>query len=105
MAIQKDSGEILLLIYNKYTNHKERYLKIRVTEILNETGLEELRLDRAIDYLKQKKLIETFYGGVHDMIVSLSAEGIDVVEDKNKFKKTFNFALKQPYVEFDWKDK
>lgn len=104
MTIQKDSGEILLLIYNKYINPKERFSHIRFSEILKETNWNESRLDRAIEYLKQKKFIETFFGGQMDFIVSPTSEGIDVIENKNnKFKRNFGFETGLPGLfKFSW---
>ena len=109
MGIQKDAGELLAYIYNRYTQDVNWTGR---ADIENETKWDKGRIDRAIKYLRDLNLISNIidYLGDHKSsspgfrIGGLTPQGIDIVEDKQKFKSTFGLEIGIPGVfKFSWK--
>ena len=108
MGIQKDAGELLAYIYNRYTQDENW---TRRTDIENESKWNTGRINRAIEYLGELDLIDImYYLGDHKSsspgfgIRGLTPQGIDIVEDKQKFKSTFGLEIGIPgVVKFSWK--
>jgi len=105
MKIQKDSGEILVYLYNKYVSRTPFF--VTHEELLNGTKWDKFRLERAVKYLDEKGLIKvTFFLGktVSFDITKLYPDAIDIVEDNKKFEKSFGFEVGIPGIfKFSWK--
>ncbi len=92
MGIREDAGKILLFVYKKYIN-EEYYLNTE--SIIKGTKLPAKRINSAITYLKDIGAIQItlFFGktdGVYNFeIDGLTPRGIDIVENKKKFKSIF----------------
>ena len=106
MGIQKDAGELLVYIYNQYTANNTW---IQSKDIIEETGWEAGRINRAIDYLKDLGLIKInlYIGnteGVYNFgIQGLTPSGIGIIENEEQFEKTFGFEIGIPGVlKFSW---
>jgi carbamoylphosphate synthase large subunit len=108
MGIQKDAGELLAYIYSRYTQDVNGTGR---ADIENESKWNTGRIDRAIKYLRELDLIDIMvYLGDHKSssygfrIGGLTPQGIDIVEDKQKFKSTFGLEIGIPSVfKFSWK--
>jgi len=103
MGIREDAGELLLFAYKKYI---EKHLE-ELTNLENfqkESGWERVRILNALEYLKDKNLVHVnkFMGGGF-IIFKVYPEGIDLVEDKQKFKNTFGFEINLGLFKFSWK--
>lgn len=98
MTIQEDAAMILALIYYKYINKLESQL-LSFEVITNNSDLErELnwdysRVKRAIVYLEDKKIIGVSRFSTNMQIDKLTPEGIEIIENKKKFKITFGIEL------------
>ena len=104
MGIQNDAGELLVYIYKKYT--EEEYLGINDSKLIEETKWDKPRIRRAINYLKERILIRaTFFLGGGFFVDKLYPDGIDIIEDKDKFKGTFGFTINLGLISFSWSDK
>ena len=103
MGIQKDAGELLLYFYDVYTK-KGVDMEVRHHEIMDMTKWEKTRLDIAIYYLVGRNLIAGIdgFGGFYS-VDKVLPDGIDIIENKNKFKRTFNFEVGVPGLfKFSW---
>jgi hypothetical protein len=105
MTIQKDAGEILLFIYEKYTGGVE-YLDAK--QIVDTTKWDAGRINRAIHYLNDLGSLKmNFYmgntNGVHNFgIMGLTPEGIQTVESKDHFKRNFGFTVNLGLFSYSW---
>jgi len=105
MGIQKDAGELLKYIYDKYAKGS---LEIATEDVITEIGWTSTRINNAIDYLGDLEVLEIeFYIGNIDgvknfYIHGLKPKGIDLIENKNKFKTTFGFEVGIPGLKFSW---
>jgi hypothetical protein len=110
MGIRADAGELLLFSYKEY-------LKKHVGELVNfqefqkETGWEEVRINNALEYLRDKNLVDVnrctskglkVFGGTDFKIMKVNPEGIDIIEDGQKFKNVFGFEIKLGLIKFSW---
>ncbi len=103
MGIQKDAGEILLFIYQKYI--EKHSITLANIEILNkETGWEKVRIKNAVQYLGHRKLVDIshFAGGGDFNIYGVYPNGVDIIENKQKFKNTFGFGINFGLINFSW---
>lgn len=92
MGIQNDAGKILKIIYQRYIEDERIEPEVLVTR----SGLDGREIDKAIKYLKDLGLIDIVhtmgnYEGVQNFVFKkLTPRGINIVENKQKFKETFN---------------
>ena len=87
MTVFDDGKELLLILYKQ---HKDWGNLPAYKELINKTGWDNKRLGIATEYLKGKQWIETIkMADGHYIIRKLTPSGIDVVEDKSKFKRHF----------------
>ncbi len=107
MSIQKDAGELLILFYNNKVSGKEHLQQRNIEEI---TQWDKDKITFALEYLIRKDLLD---GEVKKTLGSsktafillrdINPEGIDIVEDDNKFQKSFNFSVGIPGIfSFSW---
>ncbi|MBN1762105.1 MAG: hypothetical protein JW878_03355 [Methanomicrobia archaeon] len=105
MGVQKDAGELLKFMYDRYTQGSP---KIASQEIINETGWEANRINNAIDYLDGLGVLKITRvagntGGVKNVFINgLNPLGIDIIENKDKFTTTFGFEVGIPGFKFSW---
>ena len=68
-----------------------------------ESKWDEVRIKNAVEYLKDKGLvhINQFLGGGF-IIFKIYPDGIDIIEDKHKFKNTFGFEINLGLIKFSW---
>ena len=110
MTIQKDSGQILLFIYDSYVNNKP---KPNAQILLDETNWDGKRIDRAIRYLNDMNAVEIIftadnrmYGGLTRFILKkITPLGINMVENKPEFKRNFGFEVTlglNPSLKINW---
>ena len=96
MGIQKDAGEILLFMYDKYINDDE---KVNAEVLLDTTKWEGNRIDRAIKYLKDIGAIDIILtlgnvkGVQHFILKKITPLGINIVENQLEFKRNFGFEV------------
>ena len=64
MGIQKDAGEILIFIYEKYIENDLR--KLQSEQIVKETGWNIGRVRRAVKYLSDMGLVDVYYQDKYD---------------------------------------
>jgi len=109
MGIKEDAGELLAYFYNRYTENKSW---TNSEDVIEETKWESGKINRAIDYLKDLNLIKITLSigntnGVYNFgINGLTPFGIEIVENKSKFKSTFGFEIGIPgLIKFSWKKK
>ncbi len=99
MGIQKDAGELLKLCYDKYQKG-EALDRDMFKEI---SGWDSIRINNAVKYLFNLRLI---YGLTSDQgsfkITEVLPEGINIVENVNKFESTFGFKINLGVVSFSW---
>ncbi len=102
MGIQKDAGEILAFLYTKYT--ETHYFQINKESLLDITKWDTTRLENAVAYLEDCILVEVHRSlGGHFFIHKIYPNGVNIIEDKSKFKKTFNFEIGVPGLfKFSW---
>jgi hypothetical protein len=109
MGIQKDAGEILALLYkDKIKGNGVKQGK----EIENETGWEKIRIHNALEYLIGKELIDgkSIKGMGSSLTIfvhnrGMTAYGIDIIEDQEKFKGTFGIGFDLGIFNFSWQSK
>jgi len=95
MGIQQDAGEILLYAYKSYIKDES----INANKLLETTGWEGNRIDRAIKYLKDLDAIQIIHtmrnvNGVQNFIFrSLTPIGINIIENKPEFERTFGLNV------------
>lgn len=105
MGIQNDAGELLAFIYKDKTEKSEI---CQVDRIASETGWDEARIFAGLQYLKDKGLIDAdSIGGfgirVMDFTINdITANGIDIIENRSEFKTTFGFEINLGLVKFSW---
>jgi len=105
MGIQKDAGEILLFMYDKYVND-DREANAEV--LLDTTKWEGNRIDRAIKYLKDMGAIDIILtlgnikGVQHFILKKITPSGINIVENKPEFKRNFGFEVNLALLKFSW---
>ncbi len=109
MGIQKDAGEILALLYKDKIESKG--VK-QGDEIQKETEWEKIRIENALEYLVGKGLVDgkpiktmgsNLVIFVHNK--GITSDGIDVIEDQEKFRGTFGFGFNLGIFNFSWKSK
>ena len=105
MGIQKDAGEILLFMYDKYVNDDE---KVNAEILLETTKWEGNRIDRAIKYLKDIGAIDIILtlgnvkGIQHFILKKITPLGINTVENQPEFKRNFNFTVNLGFIQYSW---
>lgn len=106
MGIQKDSGELLLFIYEKKTKGEEIPSR---RQIENKTGWNKDRVLNALQYLHGKNLIDgrqvKTLGTTkikEFSINDITPNGIDVIENEKEFAKTFNFKINLGVFSYSW---
>jgi len=86
MGIQKDAGELLFYAYQKYGEGK----LVSSEELQKDKKWEDVKMKNAFNYLKDRGLIEgIFFMGGNFLIRKIYPAGIDLAEDKDKFKEVF----------------
>lgn len=107
MGIKQDAGELLVFLYNKYIENSS--LKIDEIIVKEATKWDAGRINRAIDYLKDtdaikiKKFVGQTEGLINFIITDITNTGIDIIEDKVKFKRHFGIEVGVPGVfKFSW---
>ncbi len=104
MGIQKDAGEILLFIYEKYLQDET----VRPEKLLSETNWDGKRIDRAIKYLKDIGAVDIIlslgnFKGIQNFIIQgLTPIGINIIENQKEFKQTFGFEVNLGLIKFSW---
>ena len=105
MGIQKDAGEILIFMYDKYGNDDE---KVNAEVLLDTTKWEGNRIDRAIKYLKDIDAIDIILtlgnvkGVQHFILKKITPKGINIVENKPEFSRNFGFEVNLGLLKFSW---
>ena len=105
MGIQKDAGEILLFMYDRYVNDDS---KVNAEVLLDTTKWEGNRIDRAIKYLKDIGAIDIILtlsnvkGVQHFILKKITPLGINIVENKPEFKRNFGFEVNLGLLKFSW---
>ncbi len=106
MGIQKDAGELLTFIYEKKRVGAEMP---QTNDLMQTTKWDKNRVVFALQYLIEKELIHgkviRTVGStlpVIAAIVDITSNGIDVMEDVDKFKKNFNFTVNLGFVQYSW---
>jgi hypothetical protein len=107
MGIRKDAGEILIFVYNEYTQDAHKI--IVPTLVKNTTKWESKRINQAITYLEDLGAlkIDNYIGmveGVHNFrIRGMYPFGIHMIEEESEFKENFGFQIGVPGVfQFSW---
>jgi hypothetical protein len=107
MGVKKDAGELLIYFYQELVNNKRQ--NITPENVLNETKWDANKINHAFRYLKDLGLLKEMGGfgnfnRVDNFIVlGLSPEGINIIENKPKFKRSFSFEIGIPDVfKFSW---
>ena len=101
VGIQRDAGEVLAYIYNRYTAN-EKDFPMPDFKIIGEIKWDTGRIKRTVDYLDGKKLIEVIRTLDGFMIEKPTPGGIDTIENKDKFKSTFGFEINLGLFKFSW---
>ena len=107
MSIQKDAGELLILFYNNKIEGKENLQQKAIEEI---THWGKDRVTFALEYLVRKNILDGEVKKtigtsktVFIFIKDINPDGIDIIEDDNKFQTNFNFSVGIPGVfGFSW---
>ncbi|MFH0874817.1 MAG: hypothetical protein V1859_02680 [archaeon] len=113
MGIQKDAGEILIFLYQKYVSDQlmeESGELFRLDKIYNEIPWDKSRIDRAVFYLMDECLIkyEATFGEKEYShlplycIYRVSPEGIRVIEENKTFKRMFGFDVNLGIIKLSW---
>ena len=100
------AGKILNFVYNnKFENNKIP----SVNEIFIDSSLKPHQLEMALNYcmdknyLKISKKFGVDKNGIRNMdILGITSEGIDLVEDKEKFQRSFGIGANLGIVNFNW---
>jgi len=106
MSIQKDAGELLEYVYERYTKGENM---IKPDGLIKETRWEAHRINNARTYLSDRDLIKiakqsgNVEGVANYIITGLTPSGIDMIENEKKFKTTFGFEIGPPGLKFSWK--
>lgn len=106
MGIQKDAGELLMYVYEKYI---ESSRSISTNDVINEIGWKATRMNNAIQYLRDLDILKIVYlsgnteGMMNFIIYGLHHSGVDIIENKDKFNTTFGFEVGVPgFFKFSW---
>ncbi len=99
MGIQKDSGELLIFAYK---NYKKTGDYIYEEDFIKESGWDPIRAHNAMNYLRDTGMLKVEAGFA---IQRVYPEGIDIIENKEKFKHTFGFAINLGIFKFSWERK
>lgn len=95
MGVQKDAGKLLRYIYDRYII--ESSLSISPNDVINYTEWVAARIDKAIEYLNDSGFLKIAFimgttEGVKTFTIhGVTPSGIDIIENKDKFKTTFGF--------------
>lgn len=57
MGIQKDAGVLLKQLYDIYINSESGYIQLDSEQLLKGSGWSNGRLERAVNYLQDKRLV------------------------------------------------
>lgn len=103
MGIKEDAGNLLGYFYNRYV---EGYT-IKADELLDETKWDGNRADIAVKYLRDIDAIKITFllgstNGLQNFHISgLTPIGINIIEDRSKFKVTFGFEINLGLIKFN----
>lgn len=103
MSVKEDAGNLLGYFYNAYIKGNT----IKAEDVLTETNWGGTRADIAIKYLRDIGVIKItlFLGSVNGLqnfyISGLTPTGIDIIEDKSRFKITFGFEINLGLIKFN----
>ncbi len=106
MGVQKDAGELLIFFYDELINKGEG--SVGTQDVLDATKWESNRLNSAYHYLDDLGLLKGTGSignikGAHIFdVMRLFPEGINIVENKPKFKETFGYEINLGLVKFSW---
>lgn len=102
MAIRKDAGIILNVLYNKRVQNRDE--RISSSKIIEESEWGGNRVLDALEYMEEKNLIHVGFkssdGGWE--LITIIAEGIDLVENNDKFQKHFEMGVNLGLLSFRW---
>jgi len=107
MGVKKDAGELLLYFYGELVLKNRQ--QISAEHVITETRWAASKINHAFHYLKDLELLKEISGlgnfkGVDNFVVmGLSPKGIDIIENRPKFKRHFSFELGVPEIfKFSW---
>ena len=106
VTIRKDSGNLLLFIYNRKIEDKEM---LNQDQLVEETGWDKVRLNNSVQYLIESgfikgKVLKT-YGStkVQGSIISdITPSGINIIEAESEFKQNFGFTVNLGLIQINW---
>ena len=96
-------------VYERYTKGENM---IKPDDLREETRWEAHRINNARNYLSDHDLIKipkiakqsgNVAGVANYIITGLTPNGIDIIENEEKFKTTFGFEIGPPGLKFSWK--
>ena len=106
MSIQVDAGKILKEVYHIYTSNNQDYqvrkayeqhnIKLPLTTSKNlkeKIKIDDQRLENALNYLIDKKLIDTKKVLDEIWVIKIQPSGIKTVENRWKFIRSFGFGV------------
>lgn len=94
MGIQKDAGEILVFLYKKYIENPYSISGMTLSQLSREMKWNDGRIIRAIDYLSDKKMLDIDrLIGTGFIIDKIHSDGIDIIENENKFVAEFGVSV------------
>ena len=107
MGIQRDAGELLILIYNNKIEGNENLQQSAIEKI---TSWDKDKVTFALEYLIKKGLLDGQIRGnlgtsktAFILVRDIDAEGIDVIENEPEFNRNFGFTIGIPGVfSFSW---
>jgi len=105
MGIQKDAGELLVHVYNQYAHGDlgNGFMLLNIEDLVTITKWDRSKLYRAIAYLDDMKFIKTDPENHQlDIIYGMTPDGINTIENKEKFEKSFGFRINLGIVGFNW---
>lgn len=95
-----DAKKLLLILYKQ---NRDWGTIPTYKELLKKTGWDHKRLSITTEYLKGKQWIEAIQmTDGHYNIQKITTSGIDVVEDKSKFKKYFSHEVNFGVYKAKW---
>lgn len=103
MGIQEDAGELLLFLYQEFM--KPNIRSVSKDSLERETGWEEHRLIKSVEYLTESGYIRTHWDRRRDFHISrLYPLAINTIEDESRFKDSFCIEVGLPGIfKFSWK--
>jgi len=102
-TITKDVEELLVFLHKEYT--KPDFEGLSLDQIQKITSWASDRISRAIAYLYPNNFISLEGDTIffkEFIIMGLLPEGVNIVENKNKFKKHFNHVIDLKFYQFSW---